>query len=114
VKHGNAFVRELLDVCPGMEGHLELDQGPHYLFCRLGMLLRDGTLTPGDETAAWALINRMAEGDIEAQELIAVDTLEMLLKTPESIALARKYLSNGAQAMFDEVIRFWLPTGNPA
>ena len=105
--HPNPYIQDLLQACPGLGAYLNLSEGEYRVLGELGVLLRDRRLEPAIESAVYRHLNRMGDGDIEAQNLLVVGVLEILCDSPEGIAAARQALNGNALQWFEHTMQAW-------
>jgi hypothetical protein len=108
VSHLDSHIRELLAACPSIASHLDLSDGPNFVLGQVGSLLRDGKLEASLERCIYEYLNSLANGDLDAQNLLVVNVLEVLGDTPEAEARAKEYLKGEALLLFERVLRGWI------
>ena len=107
--HEDPRIRRLLSDCPFLAERLDLSEGPYGVAGEVALLLRDGALSNAEANFVFAHLHRMAEGDVESQNLLVVGILEVLGDTPQSIARVRRGLGAGpARPLFERVLKGWI------
>jgi hypothetical protein len=110
--HEDRRICALLLDCPFLAGRVDLSEGPYYVMGEIATFIRDGLLPDVEMDCVFAHFHKMAEGDLETQNLLVVGVLEMLRDSPQSIARARKELEGGpARPLFERVLKGWIVRG---
>ena len=109
IPHEDAAVRALLAECPCLQKHVDLSEHAHYIMNQVALLLRDAQLPESDANCIFKHLNRMAERDIDTQNLLVISVLEVLGDSPQSIQRTREGLGNGpARFLFERVLKGWV------
>jgi hypothetical protein len=106
--HADDRIRMLLQNCPFLIDRVDLSEGPYYIMHQATASIRDGELSDAEAASVFAHLNKMAELDVDTQNLLVVGVLEVLTDTPQSIERTRAGLDGGAaRFLFERVLKGW-------